>query len=505
MSSKSAEPLVMLQAKAMLLLRREREVHELRNERSRIMIWSKVLHELSLGLHAATPAPLLEKWVDALVSDLTYQIAAVYSVDSDSQELHHLHSLARSPLPECVEFDLAARSHLEAQAHGRYEEDRPEPLRGVADALDLGAFYWLLLPNYGQPILLLAGCAKGSEHFNAPNELDAGQFLLLGQHLAALLHNVALLNELDREKFELRASNAQLDINVRKLKETRAKLLQSGKVLAEVSRRAGMADMATGVLHNVGNALNSVNISSDLAAKRLEKLRLGGLERIATLLGQEQTEPLEDASRKVAHYLRELSHHLCGEKDAILEELAALAKHIDHIKSVVSRQQRYAMTFDMSEPTCPKELMEEALSISHRAHDSQDVEVIRKYGDVPEINTDRHKVLQILVNFISNAKHALSASSTQPRKLVLSVEALPDRGVRFLVDDTGSGIAAEDLPKLFLYGFTRRDAGHGFGLHASALFASELGGKVHGTSAGPGKGASFCLELPPGKHISSAD
>ena len=484
----------MLQAKAMLLLRREREVHELRNERSRILIWSKVLHELSLGLHAATPQPLLEKWVDALVTDLTFQVAAVYAIQHS--QLHCLHAVANGPLVERAGLSADAFDYLSNHPQGRYDNDEPKGMQPVARAFGLAAFYWLLLPNYDHPLLLFAGCAEGSEHFNPLNALDAAQFALVGQHLAALLHNVTLLAELDREKLELRASNAQLDDNVRQLKETRGQLLQSGKVLAEVSRRAGMADMATGVLHNVGNALNSVNVSSELVARRLERLRLSGLQGIADLLEQNDTEALRERAPKVALYLRELAKHLETEKGAVLDELATLAKHIDHIKAVVSRQQRYAVTFDMAEPVAAHELMEEALTICSKAANSQEFELIRIYQEVPDIHTDRHKVLQILVNFISNAKHALSVEPVRLRQLILRIEPLDRGGVRFCVDDTGVGIAAEDLSQLFRYGFTRRDMGHGFGLHASALFAAELGGQVSGSSAGVGGGASFTLELP---------
>jgi signal transduction histidine kinase len=108
---------------------------------------------------------------------------------------------------------------------------------------------------------------------------------------------------------------------------------------------------------------------------------------------------------------------------------------------------------------------------------------------------DRHKVLQILVNLIRNAKYACDESGRNDKQVILRIEAVPE-GVAIEVIDNGVGIAPEVMDRLFTHGFTTRKSGHGFGLHSASLAAAELGGRLTAASEGAGKGATFRLTLP---------
>ncbi|MFY0573228.1 ATP-binding protein [Cystobacter fuscus] len=110
--------------------------------------------------------------------------------------------------------------------------------------------------------------------------------------------------------------------------------------------------------------------------------------------------------------------------------------------------------------------------------------------------TDKHKVLMILVNLISNARYAMESVPQGHRLLVLTLDTLVEGRLRVAVTDNGVGIAEDMLTCIFQHGFTTREGGHGFGLHASALAAQELGGSLVAQSEGPGRGATFILELP---------
>ena len=125
-----------------------------------------------------------------------------------------------------------------------------------------------------------------------------------------------------------------------------------------------------------------------------------------------------------------------------------------------------------------------------------EVRVVRQFDPVPLILLDKHKVLQILVNLISNAKYALTNSTSGERRLALGVHLNGDNLVRISVADNGIGIAPENLTRIFAHGFTTRKDGHGFGLHSGALAAREMGGALRADSEGLGKGATFTLELP---------
>lgn len=479
----------LLREKAMLLIRREREVYEYRQERSRIETWLKAFHWLSLNLGSTDQSRSIDMWVDTMVGELSFQVASVLSYEPNSGRLRLLRALAPGEVSQEGELDEVAREHLALNPSGLFANGAPKELSSFAEALNLETFYYQVLTGRGETLILAAGFVPGNGRYRAVSYQDSLHFGLLGNHLAALLDNVALLNEVDRERRELSESNQKLEL-------AQAKLLDSSKALAEMSRRAGMADVATGVLHNVGNALNSVNVSAGVVADRLRKLRLGGVTQAAALL-REDAAANDERRDKVGGYLGELGAHLGDEREAMLRELEALQSHIEHMKAIVSKQQTYAVTFDVSQPCRASELADDAIALNQNPLDRLRIAVERRYEPVPELVTDRHKVLQILVNLISNAKHALSEVERPDRTIVVSV--VPSEhgdAIAIAVRDNGAGIRPEDRERLFQYGFTTRSTGHGFGLHMSSLAARELGGTLRAESDGAGCGAVFVLELP---------
>jgi signal transduction histidine kinase len=289
-----------------------------------------------------------------------------------------------------------------------------------------------------------------------------------------------------------------LDVTERVAAQRREDILQ--RQLRDASRQAGMADVATSVLHNVGNVLNSVNVSANLVADSLKRSRAAGLGRVVALLQEHQG----DLGRFVAHdergkvlpvYLAELSRHLSADNRNALQELDALRGNIDHIKDIVTMQQRYAKLGGAAEPIDIEHLAEESLRINASAFERHAITVVRRFADVPQITVDKHKVLQILVNLLRNAKDACDGLSDRERRVTLTVERCAT-GVRVAVADNGAGIAAEHMSRIFTHGFTTKKTGHGFGLHSGALAAREIGGVLRAESLGAGRGATFLLELP---------
>ncbi len=289
--------------------------------------------------------------------------------------------------------------------------------------------------------------------------------------------------------------------DVTALKEAEANLEDTHKRLAHTSRMAGMAEVATDILHNVGNVLNSVNVSCSVVMERLQASPAANLALIPQMLrenaGQLDAYLTSDPKgKKIPEYLATLAKTIESQRTFALNELEQLRKHIDHIKQVVVMQQNYAKVAGIEEQVEVASLVEDALRINSNALDRHAVEVKRDLGDVPPLVVDRHKVLQILVNLISNAKYAVSATSRKEKLVTLRVEKAGDDRVFIHVIDNGIGIAPENLARVFVHGFTTRPDGHGFGLHSGALAAAELGGKLTARSDGPDRGATFTLELP---------
>jgi PAS domain S-box-containing protein len=286
------------------------------------------------------------------------------------------------------------------------------------------------------------------------------------------------------------------DVTDRRLAEI--ELERVHKQLLDASRHAGMAEVATNVLHNVGNVLNSVNVCVSRVSERLRQPRSAGLTKVAALLGEHDLANFvatDARAKQLPAYVGQLAELLASDQRMALEELADLQSHIEHIKETVMMQQSYAKLCGITEQVPVAMLVEDCLRMNSGALTRHGVTVRREIADLPPITVDKHKVLQILVNLVRNAKYACDESSRPDRLVILRVE---DAGamVRLSVIDNGVGIAAGDMPQLFSHGFTTRKSGHGFGLHSAALAARQLGGALTAHSAGRGHGATFVLELP---------
>ena len=284
-------------------------------------------------------------------------------------------------------------------------------------------------------------------------------------------------------------------------RETEEQLRQAQRELIEASRLAGIAEVATGVLHNLGNALNSVNISASIAAERIRNSRVPSVGKAAKLL-LDQGDRLVDffatdpRGRQLPGYLEKLGAHLQAERSESVCELEALLDNVDHIKQIVAAQQSFAHVSGIVEVVSPAEIVEYALRLSEASLTRHQVTVVREFSPSPMIKVERHKVLQILVNLIRNAKEAMNESGRTGKQLVLGVRTSPEGRVQIYATDNGVGIPPENLTRIFAFGFTTKVTGHGFGLHSSALAAKEMGGSLQAQSDGPGAGATFVLELP---------
>jgi PAS domain S-box-containing protein len=288
--------------------------------------------------------------------------------------------------------------------------------------------------------------------------------------------------------------------DVTERKQAAQKLAAAHQHLLGVSRRAGMAEVATGVLHNVGNVLNSVNVSANLIAEWVRKSKLSGLNRATAMMREHDHElaaflTQNPKGRQVPGYLIQLAEQLTGERQAILRELESLRRNLDHIKGIVAMQQGYARVSGVTETVSVAEIVEDAVRMNATGLNRQEVEVVRQFSESAAVAADKHKVLQILVNLIRNAEQACDDSGREDKRVVLGVRRKHE-SVLISVTDNGVGVPRESLTRIFNHGFTTRKDGHGFGLHSSALAAREMGGSLSVHSDGPGTGATFTLELP---------
>jgi signal transduction histidine kinase len=271
--------------------------------------------------------------------------------------------------------------------------------------------------------------------------------------------------------------------------------------LRDKSHQAGMAEIATNVLHNVGNVLNSVNVSAGLVTGRMQASQGAGLARAVKLMDEHAGDLADfltrDARGKLLpSYLGHLAEALAAERQDVIAELRQLEKGIDHIKEIVTTQQSYARAAGVVEAVRVRDLVDDALRMNAVALARHDVSVVRQLDDLPLLQLDKHRLLLILVNLISNAKYAMDGVHDRPHQLTVQVQAPSPQTLRIRLVDNGEGIAPENLTRIFSHGFTTRSNGHGFGLHSCVLAAREMSGTLAAHSDGPGLGATFTLELP---------
>ncbi len=289
------------------------------------------------------------------------------------------------------------------------------------------------------------------------------------------------------------------DVTVWKAAE--AKLAESHKQLLDASRQAGMAEVATGVLHNVGNVLNSLNVSATVLATGLRQSKADSLIKVGEMLRENSADlgrylTHDPKGRLVPGFLESFARHFAEDRVRLLHEIESLQQNVEHIKEIVTMQQAYATMVGIVEPLEAAILMEDSLRMNSGALVRHDVRVVRDFQPVLPINAEKGKVLQILVNLIRNGKYACDEGGRPDKVLTLRITSGAPGRVRLIVQDNGIGIAAEHLTSIFQHGFTTRATGHGFGLHSSANAAKEMKGRLTVHSDGLGCGATFTLDLP---------
>jgi signal transduction histidine kinase len=302
-----------------------------------------------------------------------------------------------------------------------------------------------------------------------------------------------------RQQIRHRTAQLRAEIEERKRMEAQAKKAQSD--LLELSRQAGMAEVATSVLHNVGNVLNSINVSATLVDEQVRTSGVADVRRVAKLFEEHAADRVafltsDPKGQKLPDYLGLLAEKLGSEQAVLLEETSSLCRNVEHVKEIIAMQQNYAKASALRETLCVTDLIEDALRVVSASFARHHIQIVREYATLPPIEVEKHKLLQILVNLLQNAKHALLEGGAPNKRLILRVERPEEGRIRISVIDNGVGIAPENLTRIFAPGFATRQDGHGFGLHSGALAVGEMGGSLTAHSDGPGSGATFVLELP---------
>lgn len=308
----------------------------------------------------------------------------------------------------------------------------------------------------------------------------------------------SLVESVDEMTRELKESHQSLE---QKVVERTAQLEETHKELVDASHRAGKAEVASEVLHNVGNVLNSINVATHLIKEKVCNSRISDIKKLSDMVNDHSDDLSEyfaedPQGRHIPSYLTKVARLLSDEQAKTIETLQSLTGYVGHIRDIINSQQSYASAQAVVAEISLSELVENAIQINAAGLEKRGICVERQFANIGMVRVDKISLLQILVNLITNAKDAFDESRSCQRRLRVRIHEPVEGMIRIEVSDNGVGICEEDMAKIFRHGFTTKQKGHGFGLHSSAVAAMRMGGALTAESAGPGCGSTFTFQLP---------
>jgi signal transduction histidine kinase len=422
-----------------------------------------------------------------------------------------VHHWAAHGFPGVTE-DQSCRFSASVLAKEAERLNRGEIVCGAANAAPCGqssneplvrSFIWVPVHVGGEwyGVLALGDRRQAREWSEAERDSIHAIAGMMGASIGRQRAQDALIEANETLEVRVAERTRELQEQVNAKQRALAELADAQQRLLDLSRQSGMAEIATGVLHNVGNVLTSLNVSTTIVANKVAELRADNLCAAIEILRDHAHELTEFVSTdpkgsRILPYMAKLGRHIRDERQAILGELNLLRDHVGHIKEIVATQQNYARVSGLIEDVSLATLVEDAFCIIQSGFDRHHIRVERDFEPLPPIPADKHKILQILLNLLRNAKQAIKESGNSDRLIRVSIRQSGSHTVRIEVKDSGIGLSRENLTRIFAHGFTTKRDGHGFGLHSGALAAREMGGALWAESDGPGCGATFVLELP---------
>jgi C4-dicarboxylate-specific signal transduction histidine kinase len=322
----------------------------------------------------------------------------------------------------------------------------------------------------------------------------------LAQHDATIRDlNANLERKVEERTLSLRLLHAELDQRNNELETALTDVKEMQSQLVEVAHRAGMTEIATGVLHNVGNVLNSVNVSVSVINDNVRKSKVASVARVATLMKEHSAAfaaaGADPKIERLPEYLSLLADSLAEEQRQVESELSNLLEKVQHIKNIISAQQNYTRRVCFRETIDVHCLIEDLLSMHQSAIAQNAVTVERDFASLPKITIEKSKLLQVLDNLIKNALESMAATPRPAHHLRITSKSAEGE-LAISIVDSGHGITDERLKCIFRFGFTTKTNGNGFGLHSAAIAMNEMGGAIRVHSAGADQGATFTITLP---------
>jgi len=311
---------------------------------------------------------------------------------------------------------------------------------------------------------------------------------------------VAVRQELEELREENDKLKTELTRKISEIEKIAERLRKAEEELEDKSQNEGMAEIAAGVLHNVANVLSSVNSSNTFIQDTAKYSKVDGLIKANKLL-REHIDHIDQfifedpRGKKLLNYYLKLEEPLRKEREDIVTQSERLDEKISIINDVITAQQSHAVSSQITSETVLSEIVESTLSLQEDLVEDYKLDVTTDLKATTPVIAQRSKLIHVLVNFIKNAGESMEENHPENKKL--TIKTWEDSYKVYLsVTDNGLGIKGENIDKIFSHTYTTKKKGHGFGLHSSANYMKEMGGKIKVSSEGRGKGTTFTLVFP---------
>lgn len=271
--------------------------------------------------------------------------------------------------------------------------------------------------------------------------------------------------------------------------------------LRALTTQAEVSKVANGLIHNLGNLFNSINISTQALVEVVRDSKIPELLKANRLflknldnIGDYVTK--DPAGRYLPEFYRTVGDFLKEDLEKLNTELGDIAEKVAFIKEMISTQQDYAKSETVTRKLALNDVVDRALQIELPSMTKRGIRIEKHYQARYFVYGIKSKVLHVFLNLFKNAKEAMTGSDHEDSFLRIEISELPEHKVQVIVTDNGAGIDVANIDKMFSYGFTTKADGHGFGLYTSAEAMRQLGGSISVESDGPGHGARFRLVFP---------
>lgn len=267
--------------------------------------------------------------------------------------------------------------------------------------------------------------------------------------------------------------------------------------LLAAAHQAGKAEIATGVLHNIGNTLTGVFVNVDALQRTFSRQLLASIQKVGDAVkdSEDVNQYLTNNTqgKKIPSFVVALGPLLTRERQRMDAALERIEDGISLMKESVRTQQAYANSSFMYQEIDLAKEVDTMIALTISDSKGGGVVIEKRFAPHAPLIAQREKVGHIIANLIKNAFEALSEVPRDRRRITISIFEGAYGTTVLEVSDTGCGIKVEDLTRIFSFGFTTKPDGHGFGLHHCANAMTEMNGKLSVSSPGLGKGATFTM------------